>query len=208
MCGGLVTASCGGGKDILNYQIGRLVGYLLLGTFAFAAGYVLRGVVSFHWAPLISGVFMGVVFIFWGIRSFNGRRAELPLPKFLGKSYQYLYRRFVTRAGAFRSFIIGLLSILLPCGLIYGLIIAALAVGEYQQVMTSLFFFWLGTLPAMLGAPHLVRKFLAPLKAKLPKAYAIIFIVVGVATIAGRLNHLPASSEVDRTSDGKIQRCH
>ena len=188
MCGGLVTASCNGGKDIFKYQVGRLIGYLVLGTGAFAVGYILRGIVPFHWGPLVSGIFLGLMFIYWGVQSLQGRKAEIPLPNFLRKVYQYSFRNFVSQTGTFRSFIVGLISILLPCGLIYGLIIAALGVGNFQNVILSLVFFWLGTLPAMVGAPQLIKKVLGPLKKKLPKAYAIAFIVIGVITIVGRLS--------------------
>lgn len=208
MCGGLVTASCDGGKDVFKYQVGRLIGYLFMGTVAYLMGYTIKGLVSFPYAPVISGLFMGLLFIFWGLRSLNGKRAELPLPKFLGKFYQTLYRRFVTRAGSFRSFVVGLLSILLPCGLIYGLIISALALGDFADIATSLFFFWLGTLPAMIGAPHLIKKILHPIRSKLPRAYAMVFIVMGIITIAGRLHHLPQRAEVDRTKDSGIHHCH
>jgi sulfite exporter TauE/SafE len=207
MCGGLVTASCHGGKDVLKYQVGRLLGYSIMGSIAYSLGYVVKGIVSFTWAPIISGLFLGIMFIYWGLQSFNGKKAEVPVPGFLKKSYQYIWRNFVTRAGKYRSFVVGLISILLPCGLIYGLIIAALALGDYQQVMISLLFFWFGTLPAMIGAPALVKKILVPLKRKIPQAYAVIFIMIGVMTIVGRLNHLPQDATADHTKDS-THYCH
>lgn len=208
MCGGLVTASCHGGRDVFKYQIGRLLGYSILGSIAWLMGYALKGVVPFQWGPLVSGLFMGILFIYWGIQSFQGKKAEVPLPDFLRKSYHFAFRKFVTKAGSFRSFIVGFISIMLPCGLIYGLIIAALALGNYQQVLISLLFFWLGTLPAMLGAPQIVKKLLDPLKKKLPKVYAVIFIVIGVATVSGRLSHLPSEADVDRSTNGEVHQCH
>jgi sulfite exporter TauE/SafE len=148
---------------------------------------------------------MGALFIFWGIKSIKGNRAEIRLPKFISRIYQYVFRNYVSRAGRHRSFLIGLISIMLPCGLIYGLIIAAIALGSYEQVMISLLFFWLGTLPAMVGAPQLMKKVLQPLKAKLPKVYAVLFIVIGVTTIAGRLNH---SSPGERTKLSPVVHSH
>jgi sulfite exporter TauE/SafE len=208
MCGGLVTASCGGGKDVMKYQVGRLFGYLSLGSVAFSLGYVLKGVVSFSWGPLISGIFMGGLFIYWGIQSFQGKRVEVPLPDSLRKTYHYLYRNLVMKAGVFRSLIIGFISIMLPCGLLYGLIIAALALGSFDQILISLFFFWLGTLPAMIGAPHLVKKVMEPLRKKVPKAYAILFIVIGVATIGNRLHHLPHTEVHSQVNNEKVHHCH
>lgn len=208
MCGGLVTASCSGGKDVLKYQVGRLLGYLILGSVAYLFGYVLKGVVTFHWAPLVSGLFLGVLFIFWGVRSFQGKKAEVPLPAFLRKAYQYSFRNFVSKAGYFRSFIVGLISIMLPCGLLYGLMVAALALGSYQQIVISLFFFWLGTLPAMIGAPQLIKKVMEPFRKNLPTAYAVLFIVIGVATIAGRLSAYSPETN-SNTNSGKAEtHCH
>lgn len=208
MCGGLVTASCSGGKDVLKYQVGRLLGYAIIGSVAWFLGNAISGVISFQWGPLISGLFMGALFIYWGVQSYQGKKAELPLPGFLRSSYQFIFRNYVSKTHGLRSFVIGLISIMLPCGLIYGLIIAALALGNYEQMMLSLLFFWLGTLPAMIGAPQLVKKILDPMRKKLPKAYAVIFIVIGMATIVGRLNHLPQDSEVSSSIDGEIHKCH
>jgi sulfite exporter TauE/SafE len=203
MCGGLVAASCSGGKDVLKYQVGRLAGYFLLGSVAFMLGYALKGVVSFTWGPMISGIFLGLLFIYWGLQSLNGKRVEVPLPKILRKAYQFAYRK---HSG---SFFVGLISIMLPCGLLYGMIIAALAMGSFEDVMISLLFFWLGTLPAMVGAPQLVKKIMEPLRKKLPVAYAAIFILIGVATIANRLNHFPQANAHTQMNHEKAQHlCH
>lgn len=203
MCGGLVTASCNGGRDVLKYQVGRLLGYAFVGTLAFSMGYILKSVIPFDLAPLYSGIFLGFLFIFWGVQSFQGKRVEIPLPPFLRKLYQFFFRNV-----SGKSFFVGLISILLPCGLIYGLIISALAFGSYEQVLISLLFFWLGTLPAMIGAPQLIRKILDPFRRKLPRIYAIVFIVMGIVTIGGRLQHLPTEKSFSHTTDGAIHRCH
>lgn len=208
MCGGLVTASCSGGKDVLKYQVGRLLGYLILGSIAFLFGYVLKGVVTFAWAPLVSGLFLGVLFIYWGVKSFQGKKAEIPLPAFLRKAYQYTFRNYVSKAGYFRSFIVGLISIMLPCGLLYGLMVAALALGDYYHVVISLLFFWIGTLPAMIGAPQLIRKVMEPFRKNLPTAYAVLFIVIGVATIAGRLSAFSPETKLNPTNGKEETHCH
>lgn len=208
MCGGLVTASCDGGKDVLKYQIGRLLGYLILGSIAFALGYVLRGVISFHWGPLISGIFLGCLFIYWGFQNFQGKKAEIPLPNFFRKSYQFLFRNYASKAGSSRSFFVGLISIMLPCGLIYGLLISAVAIGDFANGLMSLFLFWLGTLPAMMGAPQLIRKILNPLRTKLPKAYAIVFILVGLMTIAGRVSEFHWEAKANSLDQKVIHHCH
>ncbi len=209
MCGGLVSASCSGGKDILKYQLGRLLGYSILGTLAWILGEGLKNLVSISSTQMFSGLVLGTLFIFWGVQSFRGKKAELPLPGFLHHAYRFLFRHFAGNSGYFRSFVVGFLSLMLPCGLIYGVVIAAAALGEFHQIILSLFFFWLGTLPAMIGAPQIIRKVMNPLRAKLPKIYAMIFIVVGIVTIAGRLQFIPhAESKVPKPEEAKIHHCH
>lgn len=209
MCGGLVTASCHSGKDVLKYQVGRFIGYGAVGSLAWLMGESVKNVLNLPGVSIASGLLIGLLFIFWGVQSYQGKKAELPTPKFLRKIYQFAFKNFALQKRATRSFVIGLISILLPCGLIYGLIIASLAFGNYEQVIGSLFFFWLGTLPAMMGAPQIVKKILSPLRSRLPKVYALIFIVVGVATISGRLGQVNFNtSEQSNASKQTIKKCH
>ncbi|MBL7664514.1 MAG: sulfite exporter TauE/SafE family protein [Bacteriovoracaceae bacterium] len=208
MCGGLVTASCHNPKDVLIYQTGRLVGYSILGAMAFAFGSLLKEVFTLQSGVLTSGLILGLLFIYWGIQSYQGRKAEIPLPNFLRKIYQYSFRHLVSKESPFHSFFIGLISIMLPCGLVYGVLLAAVALGEFQYVMLSLLFFWLGTLPAMVAAPQVVKKILKPLKKRLPKVYALVFIFIGLTTIATRLYAYPWTQSASTTPEQKVHRCH
>jgi hypothetical protein len=200
MCGGLVTASCDRSADIARYQVGRLLGYLALGAIAGFAG----GLFNFEMAPAWFKVFpsflVGGLFIFWGIKSYRGQKAELPLPKFLQRSYQFLWRKVYRKA-----FLTGLISILLPCGLLYGVIAATVALQSPWTAMLGMFAFWLGTLPAMVAAPGLVKRVLRPLSQRRPKAYALALMTVGIFTIGVRAanqleaSHKPASAKVEHS---------
>jgi hypothetical protein len=188
MCGGLVTATCEKNNDVFRYQIGRLLGYLLLGLL----GGLLGSLLNFKFLPfyftLIPAVIIGGLFIFWGIKNYQGKKAELPIPKFLGKVYSSLWYQFVHQNfGITKSFITGLISILLPCGLLYGIVISTFAMDNQIHAMTSMFFFWLGTVPSMVMAPSLVHKFLRPLKKSLPKAFGISLVLIGIITISFRM---------------------
>ena len=84
MCGGLVTASCERSGDVFRYQFGRLIGYLFLGAIAGTVGSWIN-VSSFPQISLITGVSVGLLFIYWGIQNYRGKKAELPVPKLFGK---------------------------------------------------------------------------------------------------------------------------
>ncbi len=204
MCGGLVTATCDKGSDIFRYQTGRLLGYLFIGVVISFFGHFIQLKAIAPQMSWVSGIFVGLLFIYWGWKSLSGKRAELPLPKFVGKFYQILWAKLIKNNRNFtRSFFTGLISIFLPCGLLYGVALGALALGGKFEVMFSLFFFWLGTLPSMIVAPGLFQKLITPFKKQLPKTYALSLILIGLLTIGARINkfqpdHHAESVKVDK----------
>jgi len=188
MCGGLVTASCDKSKDIVRYQFGRLLGYMTLGLFAGFLGSLIKFESSNPFIIVLPGLTIGILFLFWGIQNFRGKKAELPMPKFMGQFYTFLWKKLVYKNMSFsKSFFTGLISIFLPCGLLYGIVLGGVALQHPLMALASMFFFWLGTLPSMILAPHVVRKILAPLKSKLPKTYAISLIMIGLMTVSFRM---------------------
>jgi sulfite exporter TauE/SafE len=210
MCGGLVTASCEKSNDVFRYQIGRLIGYLFLGVFAGLLGSMLEFRSLPDSASLVPGFFLGGLFIWWGIQNFRGKRAELPMPKIFGKIYSKLWTRLVHKNQTFsKSFFTGLISIMLPCGLLYGVVLGTVALQNTGSALLSMFFFWLGTVPSMVVAPEIIRKCLKPLKSKLPKTYAIGLITIGVMTITFRVVKLQELQKHDRLSGELTHKsCH
>ena len=188
MCGGLVTASCRNGADVARYQLGRLLGYLVLGLVVGSFGIVFNVKNIPREVTFIPAVFIGLLFIHWGYQSFHGKRAELPTPKIIGSLYTQLWNKLVrTNSNFTKSFFTGLISILLPCGLLYGVILGAMAMQHFQESILSLIFFWLGTLPSMVIAPRIVQKLIAPFKQRLPKSLAVGLMLLGVFTVTSRV---------------------
>lgn len=188
MCGGLVTASCEKNNDIIRYQLGRLLGYMTLGL---SAGY-LGSLTKFeNQSPLmtiIPGVLIGILFLYWGIQNWRGKKAELPMPKFMGRFYSFLWKKLVYKNMNFsKAFFTGLISIFLPCGLLYGIVLGGVAIQHPFMAGVSMFFFWLGTTPSMILAPHILRKILNPLKNKIPRTYGATLILIGVLTVSFRV---------------------
>jgi sulfite exporter TauE/SafE len=217
MCGGLVSATCSKSSDIRYYQIGRLMGYLGLGAFAGYLGSFLKFENTSPLFTLIPGISIGVLFMFWGIKNLKGKKAELPMPKFMGKFYGVLWKNLVYKNINFsKSFLTGLISIFLPCGLLYGIILASVSLQHPLLSLISMLFFWLGTLPSMIIAPSIIQKFLTPLQVKLPKTYASSLILIGILTITVRVvnlnkshaNHAgPATLQKEKKQPSKMS-CH
>lgn len=215
MCGGLVTATCERSNDVFRYQAGRLLGYMILGAFAGVIGNFL----SFKNYPpgisLIPAVFMGLIFIYMGLRKFMNKKFEVPLPGFLKKFYFALWDKLVkTNRGVSRSFFVGLISIMLPCGLLYGVALGTVALQSLPLSLASVFFFWLGTLPSMIVAPELFRKILKPLSMKLPKTSAVALMMLGLITISVRVvkfeqnSHAATSSASSSKEVPRAHKCH
>jgi sulfite exporter TauE/SafE len=207
MCGGLVSATCQQSSEVMRYQFGRLTGYLVLGFFAGILGKIFTIQASNPKLTLIPGLMLGILFLFWGIQNFRGKKAELPMPSLFSKLYTNLWKNLVQHNNSnFKSFIVGLLSIFLPCGLLYGVVLGVAAFEHSLYAIFSMFFFWLGTLPSMVLAPTILQKILRPLKAKLPKSYAISLIILGLLTIGYRVIRF---QEVNASANPKSKYiCH
>ena len=208
MCGGLVTASCQNTHEVFRYQLGRLLGYLLLGLAFSTIGQLFQFSFINTYFSLLPSLFIGALFIYWGLQNFRGKKAELPIPPFLRTAYQKLWRKLGTSSStAFRSFFTGLISILLPCGLLYGVILGAVALQDWKSAVLSIFFFWLGTLPSMILAPSIFQKIIQPLKKSRPKISATCLMLIGVMTISFRL-YREFEMKKDSTTNGPHHSCH
>lgn len=189
MCGGLVTSCCHNNKDIVLYQIGRLGGYLLLGLLAGIFGSYLKVILNGTFLTYAPSILVGSLFIYWGIQNYRGIESIKSNNNFLSTTYQKIWKKFVFKnVSVSKSFITGFISLLLPCGLLYGVILATIAIQDKSLAILSVLFFWIGTLPAMMLAPGIVKKFLNPLKLHKPKIYAISLMLIGLITIGYRFH--------------------
>lgn len=210
MCGGLVTASCEKSHDVFRYQLGRLLGYLSLGLMAGFIGSFLKFENLPSQVSVIPAVMIGMVFIFMGIKNYRNQKTELPAPQFLRNLYVKIWGKFVKdNRGVSKAFFVGAISILLPCGLLYGVVLGTVALQSSTLGVLSMLFFWLGTLPSMLLAPGIVQKIMRPLKLRLPKTYALTLVTIGLVTITFRLAHLHGKSVNDPSPGApKVHKCH
>jgi len=221
MCGGLVAASSETKEDILQYQLGRLLSYLALGSLGGVFGNLLGQYVlslNLHrltpFVAILPGLFIGFLFLFWGIQNLRGKSSEIPLPNFLGKLYGNIWKKYVYKRGEKdfvipKSFLVGLMSILLPCGLLYGMLISTFVMTSPLMAMSSMLAFWIGTLPAMVFAPGFFQKIINPLKKKNPHVFAISLILIGLVTVSFRIVHFQhISNKTIYNSSSESDICH
>jgi len=183
MCGGLCALFCRSKptkRTILLINFGRISSYSLLGL-VFAGliqGFALRIPVAEIGFWLRS--LLGLVLIFLGIKVlFNKSK----LPNYF--SSHFLWQRAKTKLQQINQkntlishFSKGLLWGMIPCGLLYGVLIAAATTGNYIQGALFMFAFGLGTLPSMFIAAGVVQWGQDKLQAKSIRYGVGLFIIV------------------------------
>lgn len=161
MCGGIVTALALSYRDSgatdrflfnLLYHAGRICAYSLLGLtagLAAQAGMVDALRPFFKWLFLAANLFVAAI----GVFTLLGVRA-LGIQALDGSGWGFL-RGQLSRLRASRSvpaaIPTGLLMGFLPCGLVYGVLIAAAASGSALKGGGMMLAFGCGTLPALLA---------------------------------------------------------
>lgn len=207
MCGGLVTATTKSTTDVVIYQLGRLLGYLILGLMMGGIGSLFKLNTIHPALNYLPSLLIGGLFIVWGLQAFLGKKFHLPLPNFLQKIYQRTWLKIINfESGMFKSFLTGFITLFLPCGLLYGVILTSIALQSPLLSMLSMFFFWIGTLPSMMLAPKIVQNLLAPLRTHKPKVYALSLMLIGLLTIGWRSTKIEKFIEVKAVEDKPA--CH
>lgn len=130
-------------KQLLPYQLGRLISYVLAGAFA---GFVSQFLTtSFAWLKYVS-VFSACALL---IYLFVTQNKKISTPESISNLY---FKK--NNSG----FMIGLMTVLLPCGWLYSFIASALAARSAAAGALVMFVFWASSLPALSVAQVLMKK--------------------------------------------------
>jgi len=105
--------------------------------------------------------------------------------------------RIRPRTAAKRSYLIGTLTGLLPCGWLWAFVIAAAGTASIAGGAAVMLAFWLGTVPAMVGLLRVTGPLLARIRARMPAITAVALIVLGLGTLALRWRDAGAT-QVDK----------
>lgn len=158
------------------YNLARAITYAIMGAFFGLLG---RGLVMSgfqQWVSVVMGCIMILSVITPSLYK-NRFNAEKGLFSFVGKVKLSLGKLFTQRSYG-SLFLIGLLNGLLPCGLVYMAIAAAIATGSAPGGSLFMFLFGLGTLPMMLAISLIGNLITLELRKKVTRLipYAIVFI--------------------------------
>lgn len=159
MCGGLVGAACGARQEqrlkyALAYNLGRIASYAAAGALAGAvgqAGLLLRGGPALQSAmlALASGALIMLGLYLSGAAPFM--RVVEGAGTVLWRGIQPYSRWFLPVNSVPRALGLGALWGWLPCGMVYAVLLTALATGSAWQGALVMLAFGMGTLPNLLA---------------------------------------------------------
>lgn len=130
----------------LSYHLGRVIGYALLGALAGSLGGLLGGLARIGSVLSLVG---GALMILMGLLLLL-RPGAIFTPDPAKKSLHALFSRLVRLGGAESGWYIGLLTPLLPCGLLYSMLVRSLSASSPWEGAAIMAAFALGIVPALL----------------------------------------------------------
>jgi sulfite exporter TauE/SafE len=138
----------------LGYNLGRVAGYVLAGALAGGLGAILLQLDSVQFVARVLYALAGVVMVLLGLY-LGGWWRQLAQVERLGlllwRRLQPLTRRWLPVRRLDQALAIGLIWAWVPCGLVYSVLITAVATGSPREGALVMLAFGAGTLPNLLG---------------------------------------------------------
>jgi len=161
-------------KQLLPYQIGRMLSYVTAGAFAGAVSQFLLQ--SYEWLKYVSILIISTLLII----NYLSQNHQIKVPAFLTRIY------FKNREN---GLILGLLSVVLPCGWLYSFIMSAMAAKSALAGALVMFIFWVSTLPALSAAQLLMKKMIDQNDVRRQKIASIVLLIASLYSLVGFLIH-------------------
>lgn len=206
MCGGIsLSVTQGKFSNQFSYHGSRLIGYLALGSLAGVLGqhfvfgdYLQRMGVLLGWSLGITLFIAGIMMLFNKSIQYQN--------KISSKIATYLMKIGFEMTPAFRSSLVGLASVFLPCGWLYTFVLLSLATHSLIGATLTLLVFWMGTLPALIGGQLFLRQLLQKLEFSGKKMVAVLMMLAGIASVHSHFQHPVDFSKNDKVES--MPMCH
>ena len=181
------------------YNLGRLVSYLTLGFIAGGIGSQIDALGTLAGVGRAAAIVAGSLMIAWAVgiiaSSFGARRIPLSAPMWARRRLGSFILATRSWTPVFRATATGLLTTLLPCGWLYTFVVTASGTGKPLSGALVMGAFWMGTVPLMLGLGLGLHRTVGPVARRLPVASAVVVLVLGLLSIAGKVSAAPSLSE-------------
>lgn len=200
MCGPLAGLAVGGAQGRARrwlaawHSLGRLGVYVVIGGVAGAIGASFERVGQWVQIQRLAMIVAGGLLLLWGAYHVAVALGATPVSwrnPALGRALVKIQRTPPTR----RALSLGALSGALPCGWLWSFAIAAAGTGYIARGALVMAVFWLGTVPAMVGALAAVAPAVRYLRARMPLVTAIVITALGLATLYLRAPLLARSAD-------------
>ena len=203
MCGGIVSALSVAAPGVaplrltVAYNGGRIVAYALAGALMGALGSL--GLLLNTALPVQLALYVAANLMLVALGLYlTGITAALALPERLGqhlwRHIQPLTRRYLPARSVAQALPLGLLWGFLPCGMVYSALALALLTGSAARGAALMGVFGLGTLPNLLAASWLLRRFAAVWRGRRLRLFSGatviafgLFGLLNATTLGGRL---------------------
>lgn len=191
MCGGFAALVAlrrdSLGKNLLAQLVfsgGRLMSYLTLGALAgFTGSRLSDAIPSWLNIPALLCLGAGLFLIREGLvaAGWLGRRVSGTSPT--GCLLRPMFSMLTRTPGASRTFVAGLMTGLLPCGLVYAYVSLAASTGDMLRGSGTMLSFGLGTVPLMVATGCFAGLLSQPVRRRIWRLAAWSVIATGVLTV-------------------------
>lgn len=169
---------------ILLYNLGRVIAYSLIGIFVGLFG---RGVNWFGLTQILS-LTLGALIVISVIFPTLLKTVGIRLPKWFNKNQVNALQFLIKKKSLGWMFLVGVLNGFLPCGLIYMALAAALSASSIFGSVTFMFFFGVGTIPAMITVILVGQHMPLTWRMSFKKLVPFVSFIVGTLLILRGLN--------------------
>lgn len=153
-------------NSLWSYHLGRGFSYTVLGALGgYLGSFFLQN--DFYYVRIVSGALFAIILFFMGVQMLRGK-------KITPFKLTWLHSYYTKQAP---GFVLGLLSIFLPCGWLYNYVLAATATQSPASGALVMSLFWLGGLPSLSAISLFMKKTIqmSPLKKQKLAGFVLVF---------------------------------